>query len=73
MNNESQKSFPLWSLLFGTLTTVFIALKLTGSITWSWLWVFSPLWLPTVSVLSVGLFAVSLYCAILLIKKAVGK
>jgi hypothetical protein len=29
------------------LTIVFIHLKLTGSITWSWLWVLSPLWLPT--------------------------
>lgn len=30
----------------GTLLGVlFIALKLTGYITWSWLWVLSPLWL----------------------------
>lgn len=30
----------------GALTLLFIALKLTGFITWSWLWVLSPLWLP---------------------------
>ena len=30
---------------FEALTLLFIALKLTGVITWSWLWVFSPLWL----------------------------
>lgn len=29
----------------GTLAIVFIALKLTGNITWSWLWVLSPLWI----------------------------
>lgn len=29
----------------GLLTIVFIALKLSGDITWSWLWVLSPLWL----------------------------
>lgn len=27
------------------LTTLFIGLKLVGSITWSWWWVLSPLWI----------------------------
>jgi hypothetical protein len=30
---------------FGLLQVVFITLKLTGHLTWSWLWVFSPLWI----------------------------
>ena len=30
---------------FEALTLLFVALKLTGVITWSWLWVLSPLWL----------------------------
>lgn len=34
----------------GALTILFIALKLCGTITWSWLWVLSPLWIG----LSVG-------------------
>lgn len=29
----------------GLLTIVFIALKLTGVISWSWLWVLSPIWI----------------------------
>jgi len=29
----------------GLLTIVFIVLKLMGTITWSWLWVLSPLWI----------------------------
>ncbi len=29
----------------GLLTVVFIALKLTGNITWPWVWVLSPLWI----------------------------
>jgi predicted tellurium resistance membrane protein TerC len=29
----------------GLLTILFIALKLTGVITWSWVWVLSPLWI----------------------------
>ena len=30
----------------GLLTIVFIVLKLTDVITWSWIWVLAPLWIP---------------------------
>ena len=30
----------------GAVTIVFITLKLVGTISWSWLWVLSPLWIP---------------------------
>lgn len=29
----------------GALTIVFIVLKLVGTITWSWWWVLSPIWI----------------------------
>ena len=32
----------------GLLAIVFIVLKLVGTITWSWWWVLSPLWIPFV-------------------------
>lgn len=32
----------------GLLTILFIGLKLTGYITWSWMWVLSPLWISLV-------------------------
>ena len=32
----------------GLLTIVFITLKLTEYIDWSWWWVLSPLWIPFV-------------------------
>lgn len=35
----------------GLLTLLFIALKLTDKIDWSWVWVLSPAWIPTVIVL----------------------
>jgi len=38
----------------GVLTIVFIVLKLVGTITWSWWWVLSPLWLPITVVISCG-------------------
>ena len=31
----------------GTLTVIFVVLKLVGVIHWSWLWVLAPMWLPT--------------------------
>jgi energy-coupling factor transporter transmembrane protein EcfT len=37
----------------GLLTIVFITLKLTGSIYWSWLWVLSPIWIPLAIVIVV--------------------
>jgi len=30
----------------GLLTALFIGLKLTGYITWSWWWITGPLWIP---------------------------
>lgn len=30
----------------GLLTIVFITLKLTDVIEWSWIWVLSPIWIP---------------------------
>lgn len=37
----------------GVLTIVFIVLKLLGKITWSWIWVLSPLWLPIIFVIAI--------------------
>lgn len=34
----------------GLLTLVFIALKLLGFITWSWVWVLSPIWIEAILV-----------------------
>ncbi len=47
----------------GLLTLLFIGLKLTGYITWSWIWVLAPLWIPmgiALLVLSVGMLIVGL-------------
>jgi hypothetical protein len=44
MSNSKNVSvnFPI----FGILGLIFITLKLTGHITWSWLWVLAPFWIP---------------------------
>lgn len=41
----------------GMLTLLFIGLKLTGYINWSWLWVLSPLWITFVTVFVLLMFA----------------
>ena len=30
------------------LTLIFIVLKLTNNISWSWIWVLSPIWITTI-------------------------
>ena len=40
------------------LTLLFIGLKLSGTIDWSWLWVLSPMWIS---------FSVALFLAIVLL------
>lgn len=37
----------------GALTILFIGLKLAGYITWSWLWVMSPIWISLCAVVLV--------------------
>ena len=32
--------------ILGILGLIFIILKLTGHIAWSWLWVLAPVWIP---------------------------
>jgi len=46
MTNQTSSSSTSYGIGFpGLLTIVFITLKLTGFITWSWWWVLSPLWI----------------------------
>lgn len=43
----------------GLLTILFIGLKLTGYIAWSWIWVLSPLWITALVVIAVLLIALA--------------
>lgn len=49
----------------GLLTLLFIGLKLTGYIDWSWLWVLSPIWIP----LSIGILAVLIALVIAMVSE----
>lgn len=39
----------------GALTIAFIILKLCNVISWSWLWVLSPIWIPTIIILIIAI------------------
>ena len=38
-----------------TLFLIFLVLKLTSTIDWSWWWVSAPLWIPVAAVLGIGI------------------
>lgn len=37
----------------GLLTVLFVGLKLTNVIAWSWWWVLSPLWIPLLLLITI--------------------
>jgi hypothetical protein len=45
------------------LALIFITLKLTGNISWSWLWVLSPLWggVLAIPIVLIALFFLAVY------------
>lgn len=45
MSNDTSSSNSGGIGFLGLLTLIFITLKLTNVIGWSWLWVLSPLWI----------------------------
>ena len=50
MSTNKNVNIRLGGNFFTTLGLVFIVLKLLSIITWSWLWVLSPFWIPFVIV-----------------------
>ena len=58
-NKNTSGGLGLGSVLF----IVFLVLKLTGTIDWSWWWVTSPLWIPLAALILVigivGLVAIT--------------
>jgi len=53
--------FPILAIMF----LIFMTLKLCGVIAWSWVWVFAPIWIPIVIVLTI----VAVIGTVLLLKK----
>ena len=57
-NNNTSNGLGLGTVLF----IVFLILKLTGTIDWSWWWVTSPLWIPlALGVVIMGIMGLIIY------------
>ena len=62
MSNESKTTKRNGVGFTGLLTLVFITLKLTNYIDWSWWWVLSPLWIGVavfLLILAIGIIAIA--------------
>lgn len=46
-----------FNLIVWILTTIFVALKITGYLQWSWVWVLAPLWVLA----SIFIFVILVY------------
>lgn len=72
MSTKDSVSFKAPGVGFaGLLTLIFVTLKLTGVITWSWVWVLSPLWIT--AILSVLFLLVFLLIALVVFLVTDGK
>ncbi|QXN72199.1 membrane protein [Rhodobacter phage RcRios] len=58
MSNKSNSSSSSGIGFTGLLTILFIGLKLTGYITWSWWWVLSPIWITFLIVMVIFVVAI---------------
>lgn len=53
----------------GLLTIVFIVLKLCGVINWSWIWVFSPMWINAALCVAIILIVTIFSFIVMIFKK----
>ena len=60
MNNKTNVSIELGGPAF-LLFLVFLVLKLTKVIAWSWWWVTAPLWIPVCLVVAIIVIALIIY------------
>lgn len=63
MYNKNDASRSSGLSFIGALTIAFIVLKLCGVISWSWVWVLSPIWISFL--LSVAIIFIALVVAVI--------
>ena len=63
--SKEQNIMPINSSILTILFVVFLILKLTDNIDWSWWWVTSPLWIPIV--IALGLLGLIIIVTLILI------
>lgn len=71
-SEAAAKKFPVLNiaaLFFAFLGIIFVILKLFKAVTWSWVWVLSPLWLSTALVLIILLICLIVFIVSVFSKK----
>jgi hypothetical protein len=58
MSKSQDITIKVGTPLASILTIIFVLFKLTGNIDWSWWWVFSPLWLPALLFIAIGVLII---------------
>lgn len=64
MRETEEINIKFSGLLTTLLTVLFVGLKLTNYIDWSWWWVLAPLWLPISLILVIVIIIFILYCIV---------
>ena len=64
-NNKVVVYSPSCMILF----IVFLVLKLTNVINWSWWWVTAPLWIPSAIIIGIGLLVVVAFIIEMILSK----
>ena len=64
-NNKVVVHSPICMILF----IVFLVLKLTNVINWSWWWVTAPLWIPSAIIIGIALLVVVAFIIETILKK----
>lgn len=62
MRNIDNISIRFSGLLTTLLTVLFVGLKLTHYIDWSWWWILAPTWIPMVLIILLILLIGVVYC-----------
>ncbi len=67
--SKEQTTKVISSSLTTVLFVVFLVLKLTGNIDWSWWWVTSPLWLPLAIVIGFAALLITVGIILVMVNK----
>lgn len=70
MTTNSKSTVNLSGVTSQLLGVLFVGLKLTGYISWPWIWVLSPFWIPVAIVITV-LFLIGLVYVLTLLVETI--
>lgn len=67
--SDDKRTIEIPGIIPALFTILFMYLKLTGKIDWSWWWVFAPYWIPLAAILMIFVFVMAAVGVILVLEK----